>query len=111
MKGCILDILFHFIKMNYYGKMNGHGEVYGQSRSKEFDRAVKYIKEKCKSLPPPSVGIVCGSGLNEIGAKVKEKITIPYSEIPDFPQATGRPIKLCSFLDAIMLLQACVLVI
>jgi purine-nucleoside phosphorylase len=36
----------------------------------------------------PRVGIVLGSGLGAVAKAVAEPITIPYSEIPHFPQST-----------------------
>jgi len=40
----------------------------------------------------PLVGIICGSGLGGLGEnldKDRSSSVIPYSEIPDFPRATG----------------------
>ncbi len=40
----------------------------------------------------PEIGVICGSGLGGLGEDLdpdKEKVVIPYSEIPKFPQTTG----------------------
>jgi purine-nucleoside phosphorylase len=36
----------------------------------------------------PAVGIVLGTGLNDLVAHIQQRITIPYTDIPHFPQAT-----------------------
>jgi purine-nucleoside phosphorylase len=36
----------------------------------------------------PRVGIILGSGLGEFASQVERPVTIPYSSIPHFPQAT-----------------------
>ena len=36
----------------------------------------------------PAVGIILGSGLGSFGASVENATTIPYAEIPHFPQST-----------------------
>ncbi|KAI3383589.1 hypothetical protein SNEBB_007828 [Seison nebaliae] len=36
----------------------------------------------------PTIGVICGSGLSNIGESVKYSKAIPYSEIPNFPQST-----------------------
>jgi len=37
---------------------------------------------------PPTVGIILGSGLGGFATQVADAITIPYAEIPYFPQST-----------------------
>jgi purine-nucleoside phosphorylase len=48
--------------------------------------AASYIR----SLSPnaPAVGIILGSGLGAFASQVQDAISIPYSEIPHFPQST-----------------------
>jgi purine-nucleoside phosphorylase len=48
--------------------------------------AVSYIR----SLAPaaPTVGIILGSGLGAFASQVDDAITIPYGDIPHFPQST-----------------------
>src|ERR1700690_37780 len=36
----------------------------------------------------PRVGIILGSGLGGFAAQVEDAVTIPYGEIPHFPQST-----------------------
>ncbi|VDQ02045.1 unnamed protein product [Trichobilharzia regenti] len=38
----------------------------------------------------PDVGIICGSGLGKLVDDLQEVETIPYKEIPNFPQTSGR---------------------
>ena len=37
---------------------------------------------------PPSIGIILGSGLGGFASQVADAVTIPYAEIPHFPQST-----------------------
>ena len=48
----------------------------------EIQEAKKYIHEKTPLIP--ETGIVLGSGLGEFAGYVENKVTIPYSEIPNF---------------------------
>ncbi|XP_011675331.2 purine nucleoside phosphorylase isoform X1 [Strongylocentrotus purpuratus] len=36
----------------------------------------------------PTIGIICGSGLMNLGNKLEERYTIPYEKIPNFPVST-----------------------
>ncbi len=36
----------------------------------------------------PTVGIICGSGLSGLSKSLTNTITVPYSEIPEFPATT-----------------------
>ncbi|CAH8633196.1 unnamed protein product [Schistosoma bovis] len=36
----------------------------------------------------PEIGIICGSGLGKLADGVKDKIIIPYTKIPNFPQTS-----------------------
>ena len=47
----------------------------------------KYIINKIRITP--TIGIILGSGLSEYSNQMEEVIEIPYSEIPDFPEATA----------------------
>lgn len=47
----------------------------------------KYILSIIKVVP--SIAVILGSGLNSYHEKLEDKIEIPYSDIPDFPQATA----------------------
>ena len=49
-----------------------------------------YLKTKY-SVITPLIGVVCGSGLSELTeTHMIDKIVIPYSEIPNFPNTTGK---------------------
>jgi purine-nucleoside phosphorylase len=43
-----------------------------------------------RALTPitPAVGIILGSGLGAFASQVEDDVTIPYAEIPNFPQST-----------------------
>lgn len=48
--------------------------------------AVTFIRSR--TAIRAEVGIILGSGLGEFGARVERSTTIPYAEIPNFPQST-----------------------
>jgi len=55
--------------------------------------AVEAIRERVRSQSKqpeltPRVGIILGSGLGTFAAQVADAVTIPYAEIPHFPQST-----------------------
>ncbi|MBK8356629.1 MAG: purine-nucleoside phosphorylase [Saprospiraceae bacterium] len=52
----------------------------------EFNKAREYLIEK--GVESPVVGIVLGSGLNNLMKHVEVKLTIPYADIPGFPIST-----------------------
>jgi len=47
----------------------------------------KWILEKFDGAKP-SIAIICGSGLGQIGNQIKNAKIVSYAEIPDFPQST-----------------------
>ncbi|CAF0809643.1 unnamed protein product [Brachionus calyciflorus] len=56
-----------------------------------------YTYEKCESMAKlikdrvnfdPKIAIICGSGLGDIGNLVENAVSIPYTEIPEFPRST-----------------------
>ena len=49
-------------------------------------KAVNYIKGKISFKP--QVGIILGSGLGKLVDYVEDKVVIPYSDIPGFPEST-----------------------
>ena len=53
---------------------------------KEFLESANYIKEKIKNIP--KIAIILGSGLDSLVTSMKNKITIPYKDIPNFPIST-----------------------
>ncbi len=48
--------------------------------------AVEYIRSR--SPVKPGVGVILGSGLGSFAAHVEDATTIPYADIPHFPQST-----------------------
>src|ERR1700731_3845224 len=48
--------------------------------------AVEFIRTRMRVAP--TLGIILGSGLGEFAAEVEDAVTIPYAEIPYFPQST-----------------------
>ena len=61
--------------------------------SQQTAEALRYLQA---NVPPqlhqPVIGIVCGSGLNGLADVVSPdlRFEIPYTDIPHFPQSTGR---------------------
>ncbi len=51
-----------------------------------INSTTNYIKEKIAN--EPKVGIILGSGLGNLADDIDVSVTIPYSEIPDFPVST-----------------------
>lgn len=52
----------------------------------EIQEACTYIENKMKAKP--SIGLILGSGLGVLGEEIEEPITIPYKDIPHFPEST-----------------------
>lgn len=58
-------------------------------KTTEYDKLVdslKYVKSQVKVMP--KIGIICGSGLGGLVDIIENPISIPYSQIPHFPQST-----------------------
>lgn len=55
--------------------------------SKVFEAATDYLKSKFTE-GTPSFAIVLGSGLSKLKDEINPIVTIPYKDIPDFPQTT-----------------------
>jgi purine-nucleoside phosphorylase len=55
----------------------------------QFTRATAAVAH-IRSLTPitPAIGIILGSGLGAFASQVADAVTIPYAEIPHFPQST-----------------------
>ncbi len=53
---------------------------------KEFDKAKEYLLQQ--NITAPEIGIVLGTGLNNLLNYVDIKQTIPYAKIPHFPLST-----------------------
>jgi len=52
----------------------------------KYTESATFIKSKIKTLP--EVGIILGSGLGNLGSKIKAEIQMPYNQIPNFPVST-----------------------
>ena len=52
--------------------------------------AVKFIQDRIpEALQKPRVAVVCGSGLQTLGATVRGRVDLPYTSIPGFTSSTG----------------------
>jgi purine-nucleoside phosphorylase len=61
-------------------------ELFGQ-----VHEAAAFLRRRLQGVtasPAPQVGIVLGSGLGAVADAVADPVTIPYAEIPHFPQST-----------------------
>ncbi len=56
--------------------------------SKEVNEAVTFVKQKINSKVPIAA-VVLGSGLGKFADSLKDKIEIPYSDIPHWPKSTA----------------------
>ncbi|KDN43690.1 inosine guanosine and [Tilletiaria anomala UBC 951] len=55
----------------------------------EYGAAVKAVRAKVPAaLARPAWGIICGSGLSGLAGSLKDKVEIPYEQIPGFPNST-----------------------
>jgi purine-nucleoside phosphorylase len=54
----------------------------------QIDSAVQAIRNKISTLREPLVGIILGSGLNDLADSVQKAVYIPYSDLPNFPVST-----------------------
>jgi len=52
----------------------------------KIDEVVNAVREKINIKP--RVGIILGSGLNDLAASVENAITIPYGDLPNWPVST-----------------------
>jgi purine-nucleoside phosphorylase len=52
----------------------------------KINEAAAYLKNK--GIAKPEIGIVLGTGLGNLAAKINVEIEIEYSDIPHFPEAT-----------------------
>ncbi len=48
--------------------------------------AVEYLR--LQGVSEPETGIVLGTGLGKLGDEIEVEVTVPYSDIPHFPEAT-----------------------
>ena len=52
----------------------------------KIDEAVNFLKGQIKAKP--QIAIILGTGLSALGDKIRNKLAIPYKEIPHFPVST-----------------------
>ena len=43
---------------------------------------------KARITAAPSIGLILGSGLGDFADRLEDKVVIPFSQIPNFPQST-----------------------
>ena len=53
-------------------------------------QAAEIIRQRAPE--PPRVGLVLGSGLGGLADLVENAVTIPYAELPGFPESTVQEI-------------------
>lgn len=51
-----------------------------------IEESTKFLREK--GIESPFVGIILGTGLSALASKIEVQISIPYHEIPHFPEST-----------------------
>lgn len=54
---------------------------------KEIEKSAAYIRERCKKIP--EILLILGSGLGVLAEELREKVVIPYGDIPNFPKSTA----------------------
>lgn len=54
----------------------------------QIDSIAQEIRNKTSTLRELFVGIILGSGLNDLADSVQEAVQIPYSDLPNFPVST-----------------------
>lgn len=64
---------------------NGCSDVSDFLALDQIEEAAAYVRQRLAG--PPSVGLILGSGLNDVAEAVQDAVAIPYAEIPHFPTA------------------------
>jgi len=56
-----------------------------------YRKAAAHLKNQLDEagIPPPVVGIICGSGLSGLSATMTQTTTVPYGSVPGFPDHCG----------------------
>ena len=57
-----------------------------QTRSEELAESVDYIKDLIDFKP--QLALILGSGLGVLAEEIKDKVEIPYEDVPNFPSST-----------------------
>jgi len=55
-------------------------------KQQQLQETINYLQ--AKNIPTPEIGIVLGTGLGKLVDEITIDIEVPYSEIPNFPEAT-----------------------
>src|SRR3990172_443317 len=55
----------------------------GSDLLKAIEEARRFLAPRIQT--PPEIGIILGTGLGQFAQAMKAKVTVPYSEIPNFP--------------------------
>jgi len=63
-----------------------HGHPADRITLEALTPAAQYIKERIRVTP--EIGIICGSGLGELGDLIENPVFLPYTDIPGFPVST-----------------------
>ncbi|TRM12627.1 purine-nucleoside phosphorylase [Lentibacillus cibarius] len=53
---------------------------------KAINEAATYVRERLSDIP--AIGLILGSGLGVLADKIEHSTTIPYKDIPHFPEST-----------------------
>ncbi|KGE17921.1 purine-nucleoside phosphorylase [Paenibacillus wynnii] len=53
----------------------------------QVKEAAEYVKSKLGAYSP-TIGLILGSGLGDLGDQIEDAVYLPYEEIPHFPQST-----------------------
>ncbi len=67
--------------------------------------AAAFVRARMPPAFAPSIAFVCGSGLGGVAEALVDKLTLPYGEIPYFPQSTVKGHS--GTLHALLLLLYC----
>lgn len=77
-----------------------------QNEKDAYYKAIESVQALYNVLPDslrcPSTGVICGSGLGALSNVIQDnlRLEIPYSDIPHFPQSTGKKkCCTCPYLD------------
>jgi len=55
-------------------------------KQQQLQETISYLQ--AKNIPTPEIGIVLGTGLGKLVDEITIEVEVPYSEIPNFPEAT-----------------------
>jgi purine-nucleoside phosphorylase len=67
--------------------MGAHGMLSLPEKKRQLNEGAAFLRHAVDRFP--AVGIVCGTGLGALSADSELRLSLPYSEIPHFPTATG----------------------